>query len=113
MLPILCMSQRVEYYNYGYGGIEKGLMNKDSTIIFCDSLARPLVMFEVMDSLVAKYKRNQIFRGEFIIDIKSAKVIGVIRIRKSKKLKVIVYTYAKVIYSDGLIEIYVKPKKKK
>ena len=113
LLPILCLGQKVEYYHYGYGGIEKGIMKKDSTVLFCDSLARPLIMFEVMDSLVGKYKHSKIIQGPMTIDIQSAKVIGSIRIRKKLALTVIIYTYDKVIYSNGLIEIYREPKKKK
>jgi hypothetical protein len=113
LLPIFAIGQSIEYYNFGYGGIQRGLMHKNSNVIFCDSLARPLIMSEVMDSLVAKYKRNEIIPGLFCIDIKSAKVIGSIIIREKKTLKVIIYTYNKVIHSNGLTEIYRKPKKKK
>ena len=113
LLPIFAIGQNIEYYHFGYGGIERGLMRGNSTVIFCDSLARPLIMSEVMDTLVAKYKRNEIILGFFCIDIKSAKIIGSIRIREKKTLKVIIYTYDKVIHSNRLIEIYRKPKKKK
>jgi hypothetical protein len=110
VFPIFCFSQKIEYYNYGYEGIDKILKVKDSTFIFCNSKARPYIKEEVIDSVIERYQRGKMNSGNIILQLKNAKVFGFIEILKSKnKVKSITITYQKIEYKNGLTEIYKKP----
>lgn len=107
------MGQRVEYYEYGYGGIEKGITRGDTTYLFCDSLSKAQIRYEVMDSIEKLYKTKRLKIGYLKVKIRDAEVYGKLRIRRKNHLVVFNYTYDKVVYSDGLIQQYREPKKKK
>jgi hypothetical protein len=112
LMPIVCLSQKTEYYSYGNEGIEGFYRKNDSVIIFSNSKARPFVKDAVIDTLIKRYQRGKIKSGEITIQLNDAKVFGFIEIingkEKSKSINII---YQKVEYKNGLIEIYRKPKK--
>ena len=109
-LPILSFSQKVEYYSFGYEGIERIYKKSDSVILFSNSRARPYIKDIVIDTIMKRYQRGKIKSGEVVIELKYAKVFGVIEIIKGKdKSKSVKITYQKVEYQNGLIEIYKKP----
>ena len=109
LLPMLCLGQKVEYYEYGYGGMVKG----SKTRVFCDSLARPEVRYEVIDSIISRYNKKLLEPGILAVPIKSGFVLGQIIKRQGDNLLVYVFVYEKVVYHNGLIQIYRKPKSKK
>lgn len=113
LLPMFCLGQKVEYYNYGYCGMVKVSQKTDSTTIFCDSLARPLVRYEVIDSIVSRYNQRLLEPGNLVVPIKSGIVIGRVVKRQQGSLLVYDFIYEKVAYHNGLIEIYRKPAPKK
>lgn len=109
LLPITCLSQKTEYYSYGYEGIERIYRKGDSVIIFSNSKARPHIKDVVIDTIIKRYQRGKIKSGEIIIQLNEAKVFGIIEIIRGKeKSKSIKITYQKVEYKNGLIEIYRK-----
>ena len=111
LFPIVGLSQKIEYYSYGYEGVERFYKIKDSTIIFCNSKARPYVKDAVIDTVIKRYRKGKIKAGEIIIQLNDAKVFGIIEITKGKeKSKSVNIIYQKVEYKNGLIEIYRKPK---
>jgi hypothetical protein len=113
LFPMVCLSQKTEYYSYGYEGIERIYRKKDSVILFSNSKARPYVKDAVIDTLIKRHQRGKIKSGEIVIQLNDAKVFGFIEIingkEKSKSINII---YQKVEYKNGLIEIYRKPQKK-
>jgi hypothetical protein len=112
LLPIISLSQNVEYYSYGYEGIERIYKKKDSVILFSNSRARPYIKDAVIDTIMKRYQLGKIKSGEIIIQTNDAKVFGIIEITKGKdKSKLVNIIYEKVEYKTGLIEIYRKPKK--
>jgi hypothetical protein len=111
IMPILSFSQKIEFYNYGYEGIEKIYRKNDSTILFSNSRARPYIKDVIIDTLIKRYRKEKIKSGEAVIQISNAKVYAVIEIKKSNsKVKSVNIIYQKVEYKNGLIEIYKKPK---
>ena len=105
--------QKVVYYNYGYGydGMEKMAKVKDSTLVYSNFQARPEIRVEVADSVLSKYRKLK--EGPLVIKIKSAKIIGNLKIIKSDNLILINYYYERIEYTNGLVEIYKKPIKLK
>lgn len=104
--------QKVEYYNYGYDGMERvgNVRGSDSMVVYSNYKSRPLIRREVCDSILKKYRSLR--NGPFIVDIKGAKVFGKLEIDRKHNLVSIKYYYEKVNYSDTLIEIYKPPIKK-
>lgn len=108
--------QRIEYYNYGYDGMESisRVKGSDSMVVYSNYKSRPLIRREVCDSILKNYKKLK--NGPYITNIVNAKVIGRLEITRIDNLVSIKYFYERIEYSDGLIEIYkkpvVKPKKK-
>jgi hypothetical protein len=113
LLPMLCLGQKVENYHYGYGGMVRVSKNTNSATIFCDSLARPLIRYEVVDSIVSRYNQRLLEPGDLVIPIKSGFVIGKVIKKERGSLIVYNFVYEKVVYKNGLIEIYKKPGTKK
>lgn len=113
LLPMFCLGQKVEYYHYGYCGIVKVSKKTNSATIFCDSLARPLIRYEVIDSIVSRYNQRLLEPGNLVVPIKSGIVIGRVVKREKGSLVVYDFIYEKVVYHNGLIEIYRKPGTKK
>jgi hypothetical protein len=104
--------QKVEYYNYGYDGMESigNVRGSDSMLIYSNYKSRPLIRREVCDSVLKNYKKLK--NGTYIVNIKNTKVIGRLEIVRKHNLVSISYYYERVEYSNGLIEIYRKPIKK-
>ena len=110
MTTFVYSQQRIEYYNYGYDGMEKIGRLKDSTLVYSNFKARPLIRVEVCDSILKNYKKLK--SGNLIVKIKSAKVFGRLELLREHNLISINYYYNKVEYSNGLVEIYKSPIKK-
>lgn len=104
--------KKVEYYNYGYDGMESigNVRGSDSMLIYSNYKSRPLIRREVCDSILKNYKKLK--NGTYIVNIKNTKVIGRLEIVRKHNLVSISYYYERVEYSNGLIEIYRKPIKK-
>jgi len=104
--------QKVVYYNYGYGydGMEKIGRVADSTLIYSNFQARPQIRAEVADSVLKKYKKLK--EGPLVINVKSGKVIGRLKLIKEERLILVNYYYDRIEYTNGLVEIYKKPIKK-
>lgn len=104
--------KKVEYYNYGYDGMESigNIRGSDSMLIYSNYKSRPLIRREVCDSVLKNYKKLK--NGTYIVNIKNTKVIGRLEIVRKHNLVSISYYYERVEYSNGLIEIYRKPIKK-
>lgn len=99
-------SQKIVYYKHGKEGIEQVYTKKDSTIIFCNSKARPNIKDEVIALLVKRYEAKQLKEGFVVLELENAKVYGVIHIQKGEgRLKTITITYQKIEYQNGIIEI--------
>ena len=113
LLPMFCLGQKVEYYHNGYCGMVRVSKNINSATIFCDSLARPLIRYEVIDSVMSRYNQRLLEPGNLVVIIKSAMVVGRVEKRQRGSLLVYNFVYEKIVYHNGLIEIYTKPKKKK
>ena len=103
---------KVEYYNYGYDGMESisRVKGSDSMVVYSNYKSRPLIRREVCDSVLKNYKKLK--NGTYIVNIKNTKVIGRLEIVRKHNLVSISYYYERVEYSNGLIEIYRKPIKK-
>jgi hypothetical protein len=104
--------QKVVYYNYGYGydGMEKMAKVKDSTLVYSNFNARPEIRAEVADSILIKYRNLK--EGVLVVKIKSAKIIGTLKIIKRERLILVNYYYERIEYLNGLVEIYKSPIKK-
>lgn len=108
--------QKVEYYSYGYDGMESvsNVRGSDSMVIYSNYKSRPLIRREVCDSVLKNYRKLK--NGPYITYITNAKVIGKLELVREHNLVSIKYFYERVEYLDGLIEIYkspvIKPKKK-
>jgi hypothetical protein len=104
--------QKVKYYNYDYGydGMEKIGKVGDSTLVYSNFQARPEIRAEVGDSVLIKYRKLK--EGPLVIKIKSAKIIGRLKLIKQDRLILVNYYYDRIEYTNGLVEIYKKPKKK-
>jgi hypothetical protein len=113
LLPMLCLGQKVENYHYGYGGMVRVSKKTNSITVFCDSLARPLIRYEVIDSVLSHYNKRILEPGNLTLTIKSAIVVGKVIKRQRGNLLVYVFVYDKVVYHNGLVEVYKKPGTKK
>jgi len=101
--------QKIEYYNYGYDGMESisRVRGSDSMVVYSNYKSRPLIRREVCDTILNNYKKLK--NGPYIVNIKCAKVFGRLEIDRKHNLVSIKYYYEKVNYGDTLIEIYKKP----
>lgn len=101
--------QKTIYYNYGYDGMESisRVRGSDSMVVYSNYRSRPLIRREVCDSILKKYRFLK--NGPYIVNIKSAKVFGMLQIDRRHNLVSIRYYYEKIIYGDTLVEIYKKP----
>jgi hypothetical protein len=112
MTTFVYAQQKVVYYNYGYGydGMEKIGKVGDSTLVYSNFQARPEIRAEVGDSVLIKYRKLK--QGPLVIKIKTGKVIGRLKLIRKEGLILVNYYYDRVEYTNGLVEIYKKPKKK-
>lgn len=100
-----------EYYSYGYEGIEKIGKLRDSTVVYSNYHARPLIRMEVSDSILNSYRSLK--TGPLKIKISTCTVTGRLVVTRKHKLVAIDYYYEKVEYLNGVTEIYIEKKKKK
>jgi hypothetical protein len=101
--------QKVEFYNYGYDGIEaiSSIRGSDTMVVYSNYKSRPLIRREVCDTILKNYKKLK--NGPYIVVIKGAKVFGRLKIDRKHNLVSIKYYYEKVKYGDALIEVYKNP----
>ena len=101
--------QKIEYYNYGYDGMESvsRVRGSDSMVVYSNYKSRPLIRREVCDTILKNYKKLK--SGSYITYIRNVKVTGRLEIDRRHNLVSIRYYYEKVNYGDTLIEIYKKP----
>ncbi len=101
--------QKIEYYKYGYDGMESisRVRGSDSMVVYSNYKSRPLIRREVCDTILKNYKKLK--NGPYIVVIKGAKVFGRLKIDRKHNLVSIKYYYEKVNYGDTLIEVYKNP----
>jgi hypothetical protein len=101
--------QKVQYYNYGYDGMESinRVRGSDSMVVYSNYRSRPLIRREVCDTILKNYKKLK--RGPYIVYIRNIKVTGRLEIDRRHNLVSIRYYYEKINYNDTLTEIYKKP----
>ena len=101
--------QKVQYYNYGYDGMESisRVRGSDSMVVYSNYRSRPLIRREVCDTILKNYKKLK--NGPYTTYIKNVKVTGRLEIDRRHNLVSIKYYYEKINYGDTLIEIYKKP----
>ncbi len=97
-----------EYYSYGYMGIEKMGQLRDSTVIYSNYYARPLIRMEVADSIINSY--STLKTGPLKVKISTGTVTGRLVVTRKHKLVAIDYYYEKVEYLNGITEIYLEKK---
>lgn len=98
------------YYSYGYEGIEKIGKLRDSTVIYSNYHARPLIRMEVSDSILKSYRSLK--TGPMKVKISTCTVTGRLVVTRKHKLVTIDYYYEKVEYLNGITEIYLRKEKK-
>ena len=109
LLSTVCYSQNVEYYNYGYEGIEMYHKGKDSMVVYTQHMAKATIRSEVALKVINLYLTRKIKNGELVVELPNAIVTGRIFLERREKLVVINYYYERVEWCDkNLIEI---PKK--
>ena len=101
--------KRVEYYNYGYDGMESvnRVRGSDSMLIYSNYKSRPLIRREVCDSILKHYRNLK--NGNYVVTIRNSKITGTLKIIRKHNLVSVNFYYEKVEHEDGLIEIYKKP----
>jgi hypothetical protein len=110
LFTCLSFSQTTNYYKNGYEGIQFMGQVKDSTIIYSHSMAKPIAEKGVGSTICQLYTKSRIPAGNLVICAKNAEVHGNLTITRKGKLVLLLFTYTKVIWNDGTIEI---PEKKK
>jgi hypothetical protein len=101
-----CYSQKIEYYKYGYEGIEMFGKVKDSTIIYTQHKAKATIRIAVATKITNLYLGKKLKNGNLVVELPNAIVSGRIKIQRKKKLIVINYFYERVEWCDkDLIEI--------
>ena len=114
-----CYSQKkVEYYKYGYDGIEMFYKGKDSTVVYTQHKAKATIRTEVAHKVLNLYLVGKLKNGTRVVELPNAIVTGRVKIERKDRLIVINYFYERVEWCDQeLIEIplsvkNVKPKRK-
>jgi hypothetical protein len=106
-----CYSQNVEYYKYGYEGIEMFGKVKDSTVIYTQHKAKGTIRTDVAKRIVNLYLDRKLKDGNLVVELPIAIVSGRIKIERKGKLVVINYFYERVEWCDkDLIEIPLETK---
>ena len=77
LITTFIYSQRIEYYNYGYDGIEKvkSIIGTDSIVIYSSYNARPFIKDEVCETILKDYKKLK--NGKYIVISNTFKVVMV------------------------------------
>jgi hypothetical protein len=101
-----CYSQNVEYYKYGYEGIEMFGKVGDTTVIYTQHKAKGTIRTDVAKKIVNLYLDRKLKDGNLVVELPIAIVSGRIKIERKGKLVVINYFYERVEWCDkDLIEI--------
>lgn len=111
LFTCLCSSQKIKFYKNGYEGIQYIGEVKDTTIIYSHSKAKPTTEKEVGNYICQLYLKSKIPNGKLVICTKNAEVFGNLKITRKGNLVLLLFTYTKVIWNDGTIEIPKKYKK--
>jgi hypothetical protein len=107
--------EKIKTYNYGKDGIESIVYRKGKpTILISNFNARPELVKEVVTLVYEYFMKNLEMKSDKSISFKAkkAEVFGKIIIKKSKTAIDVQFHYEKVVWKNGLTEVYVKPKKK-
>jgi hypothetical protein len=91
-----CYSQKIEYYKYGYEGIEMFGKVKDSTIIYTQHKAKATIRIAVATKITNLYLGKKLKNGNLVVELPNAIVSGRIKIQRKGKLVVINYFYERV-----------------
>jgi hypothetical protein len=115
LLSTLAFGQKVEYYKYGYEGIEKFGNWNDSTLIYSHHKAKPTIRREVCDSVLIRYIKKKPLPSKLVLKINKATVYGSFKIKRKGSLIHLVFHYEKVVWKDSITEkpIQIIKKKKK
>ena len=115
LLSTLAFGQKVEYYKYGYEGIEKFGEWNDSTLIYSHHNAKPTIRREVCDSVLIRYIKKKPLPSKLVLKINKATVYGSFEIKRKDSLIHLVFHYEKVVWKDSITEkpIQIIKKKKK
>ena len=106
-----CYSQNVEYYKYGYEGIEMFGKVGDTTVIYTQHKAKGTIRIDVAKKVVNLYLDRKLKDGNLVVELPIAIVSGRIKIERKGKLVVINYFYERVEWCDkDLIEIPLETK---
>jgi hypothetical protein len=106
-----CYSQNVEYYKYGYEGIEMFGKVGDTTVIYTQHKAKGTIRTDVAKRIVNLYLDRKLKDGNLVVELPIAIVSGRIKIERKGKLVVINYFYERVEWCDkDLIEIPLEAK---
>lgn len=111
----LCYSQKkVEYYKYGYEGIEMFGKVGDTTVIYTQHKAKGTIRIDVAKKVVNLYLDRKLKDGNLVVELPNAIVSGRIKMERKGKLVVINYFYERVEWCDQeLIEIPLSVKNEK
>ena len=110
LFTCLSFSQKINYYKNGYEGIQFIGRDRDSTIIYSHNMAKPIAEKGVGNYICQLYTKSRIPSGKLVVCAQNAEVHGNLTISRKGKLVLLLFTYTKVIWNDGTIEI---PQKKK
>lgn len=115
LLTTMVFGQKVEYYKYGYEGIEKFGKWNDSTVIYSHHKAKPTIRREVCDSVLIRYIKNKPLPSKLVVKIKKATVYGTFKINRKDSLVHLEFYYEKIVWKDSIVEkpIQIIKKKKK
>jgi hypothetical protein len=107
LVSTFCYSQKkVEYYKYGYEGIEMLGKVGDTTVIYTQHKAKGTIRIDVANKVVNLYLSKKLKDGTLVVELPIAIVTGRIKMERKDKLVVINYFYERVEWCDQeLIEI--------
>ena len=107
LVSTFCYSQKkVEYYKYGYEGIEMLGKVGDTTVIYTQHKAKGTIRIDVAKKVVNLYLSKKLKDGTLVVELPIAIVTGRIKMERKDKLVVINYFYERVEWCDQeLIEI--------
>ena len=112
----MTFGQKVEYYKYGYEGIERFGKWNDSTLIYSHHKAKATIRLEVCDTIIKRYIHKKALPNNLVLKTKKAIVYGKLVTVKKDKLIHLEFFYEKVVWNDSITEkpiVKVAIKKKK
>lgn len=106
-ISFFSFGQKINYYKYGYEGVEMFAKRGDSTVVYSHKWAKATIRTEVADTIMKLYGENKIKAGKVIIVTKDAKVRGVLKIVRKPNLVSITLVYRRIEWSNGVIEEHI------